>query len=218
MKKFLSMAATAVLSMSSSLALAGPITTLFNTGVDAAGAVVAHNTVGDAHYTLLSVTLGSTSLAVPQLKAATGAGEGFPIPPWVGDNTTSRWIGPNAADLNGVLNAVYQYRTTFDLTGADPLTALISGRWASDDSNGYMVLNGNAVGTNSTGFASWTNFSINQHFVAGINTLDFFVTNSGGGPTGLRVEMTGTVPEPTALALVAIALLGAGCASRRRSA
>jgi hypothetical protein len=52
-----------------------------------------------------------------------------------------------------------------------------------------------------------------------VNTLDFIVDNTGG-PTGLRVEVTGTVdaPEPAAIALLGAGVFSLGLIRRRRSA
>jgi hypothetical protein len=57
------------------------------------------------------------------------------------------------------------------------------------------VVNLNGVQLASiAGFGSPTNFSLSSSFVAGVNTLDFIVTNGGSSasPTGLRVEVSGT--------------------------
>jgi hypothetical protein len=163
---------------------------------------------GDAetHYTLVSVPGGTTSLRV-----ATSA-NGFPIAPWLGDDSLSAWIGPASdGSLNGPIGN-FDYQTTFDLTGFDPATASIIGQWSMDDAGVDILINGVSTGPLSSNFQSWTSFSINSNFVAGINTLDF-VTYNAGGPTGLRVEMSGTaapapsdgVPEPATMVL-----LGAG--------
>src|SRR5437016_3623537 len=82
---------------------------------------------------------------------------------------------PNAAaNLNP---GVYQYRTTFDLTGLDPTTAVLNGQWAADNL-GLIQLNGVTVPNSaSQGYRSFTIFSITSGFVQGINTLDFIVTN-----------------------------------------
>ena len=193
---------------------AAPITTLYNTGVNDSGAPVANGTAA-THYTLVSEPTGAATM----LRVATSA-NGYPIPPWIGDDSLSAWIGPSSdAALDGPAGN-YDYRTTFSLAGFDPITASIVGRFAADDS-GTILLNGIAVtGAQSLGFSSFTSFTISSGFAAGINTLDFIV-NNGGGPTGLRTELTGTatastIPEPASLALLALPLGIAGVLTMRR--
>lgn len=182
---------------------------LYNTGVDNAGVALTDNAI-DTHYTVD----GGTAFV------ATSAG-GYPIGPWLGDSTTSAWITPST-NTNGNFGQTYAYQTSFDLTGIDLSTASISGRWASDDPVTQVRLNGVTVPSLSGGsYASWVNFSLTSGFQSGINTLAFDVLNSGGGPTGLRVEFTDThfaaaVPEPESYALVLAGLLTVGFVLRRR--
>ncbi len=184
------------------------ITTLFNTGVDASGAVLPDGTIGDPHYTLTSVPSGSTDIRV-----ITSASN-FPIPPYLGDNSLSRWIGPNNdPDLNSPPGN-YVYETTFDLTGLNPSTASISGAWSSDNDGVDIKINGVSIGTVATSFTQFSSgfapFTITSGFVSGLNTLEFVIHNGGSAPgdnsgnanpSALRVEMSGTaaVPEPTSL-------------------
>ena len=187
-----------------------PISTLFNTGVDdPSGAVLADNTIGDPHYTLTVVPGGTTDIRIRT------SDSGFPIPPYFGDNTLSRWIGPdNSTSLDGP-NGTYIYSTTFNLTGFDPSTAAITGGWATDNIGPNIFLNGNPVaGPPSLGFSSFTPFSVTSGFNPTVNTLGFRLFNTGG-PTALRVEMTGgadplvtPVPEPSTMLLLATGLAG----------
>ena len=193
---------------------------LFNTGVDSLGAVLADGVIGDPHYRLIS-TPAATPASTSDIRIITAA-SGYPIPPYIGDNLFSRWIGPNNdADVNGPVGS-YTYRTTFDLTGFDISTASITGGWSTDNNGLDILINGTSLGYTtdfaqfSTGFSA---FSVGSGFVMGLNTLDF-VVNNGGGPTALRVELSGTadllaVPEPGTLALFALAALGAGLVRRR---
>ena len=190
---------------------------LHNTGVDAGGAAQPNNST-ELFYSLISAPVG----AAMTLRTANSA-NGFPIGPWIGTNTTSSWVGPNSdGQLNGPAG-FYDYRTTFDLTGLLIGTALISGRWATDDQAlSDILINGVSTGQTSNGFQDWSNFSIASGFISGINTLDFIV-NNGGGPTGLRVEMTGSadastgaVPEPAAWAMMLVGFGGLGMVLRRR--
>jgi hypothetical protein len=165
---------------------------LYNTGVDAAGRPLADDAV-DPHYRL---TFGGSTAYV-----ATEAG-GFPIPPWLGSNSMSAWISP-APDTLGLSDGLgtynYRYETTFVLTGFDPATARLAGRWATDNRGVDILINGVSTGQpNINQFPSWTPFEIRSGFVAGTNRLTFVVNNGGPGaaegsdPTGLRVEVWST--------------------------
>ncbi len=209
-----SLALAAVL-LSPVAAEAVPITGLFNTGVDASGAPLANNAT-ELHYSLVSVPSGSTGLRV-----ATSA-NAFPIPPWLGDNSTSAWIGPTGAtDLNGPVGT-YDYRTTFSLSALDAPHASIAGQWAVDNAGIDILLNGKSTGATANDFQSFYNFSITGGFIGGTNTLDFIVNNappaSQSNPTGLRTQLVGVIPitEPASMASLATGLLGAGLLRRKR--
>lgn len=201
------------------LALAAPmiaasITSLYNTGVNDTGTVLSNGAV-DTHYALIQVPSGSTTTVAMT--------SGWPVGnPYLGASSVSAWVGPNNGRNDPA--GYYVYRTTFDLTGFDYTTALITGRWATDNPGTKISLNNTDLSITSGSFTTWSNFSISSGFVSGLNTLDFWVNNgqqSSGNPTALRVEMTGTATEQvpdagSSLGLLALALAGL-VAYRRRS-
>jgi hypothetical protein len=169
------------------LAAQAPIP-IYGTGVGATGALLSDGSV-DGHYRIVS----APSLVVPQPDALVQGG-GFPFPFWVANGPLSKWISPRPLVSGPPAAGLYVYRMTFDLTGFKPETSFVSGRWAADDS-AVMMLNGAPVST-STGYGSWRLYTISSGFRAGINTMDFRVTNAGtastNNPTGLRVDISGT--------------------------
>lgn len=197
-------------------AQAGAIPGLFNTGVNASGTPLPDGTLNDPHYSLVSVPGGTTTTLV-----RTSAG-GYPIPPYIGDNSLSAWIGPNNdSTLDGPIGN-YDHQVSFDLTGFYANTAIITGGWSSDNNGVAIFLNGVDTGNPGTSFTQFSlgfaPFSITTGFQPGINTLDFIVYN-GGGPTALRVEMTGTAtptPEPSSLVLLGTGVAGIASMIRRK--
>jgi PEP-CTERM motif len=222
MKRFiLILAALALLFGGVGQARAAPITSLYNSGVDNLGAVLADGTV-DSHYNIVS-----PSIILPETTTARTSASGFPIPPWIADNATSRWIIPTSSFPGGNEgNGILDYRTTFDLTGFLPGTAGITGQYSTDNELRDLLVNGASTGLNNgptdvQQWGAWFPFTLNSGFVSGINTLDFLVNNDGG-PAGFRVELTGTadaapVPEPATITLLGIGIAGlAGYGWRRR--
>ena len=154
-------------------------------------------------------------------------GTGFPFGSWLANTADSKWLAPtaNAAQSYDPSSAgQYKWTLSFDLTGKDAASAFLAGRWASDN-EGLVKLNGATISSGSS-FSSWTDFSADDGFVAGMNTLDFIVTNragSSGNPTGVRVEFlesyaiaAAPVPEPSSYALILAGLAVVGSIARRR--
>jgi len=182
---------------------------LYNTGVDPTlgllgnGALIPYSPT--APYTLQQFPGVSTTT----LMVRTSAGS-FPIPPWVGDDGLSAWIGPaNDSSLDGPAG-LYDYQTTFTISNTipNPNMVRISGGVAghgggeSADNQIYgILLNGTQVTpvnysaydpSGYTQFSKFYPFSITNGYRFGQNTLDFLVYNDApsNNPTGLRVEMT----------------------------
>ena len=188
-------------------AIAVPIPGLFNTGISNGTTLV--NGDVDPHYTIVSSSLPYGPQAYVVDEAI-----GFPIVPgvWSLSTSTSKWITPKITSLATRTDAgIFTYRLTFDLTGLNLSSAAITGQWYTDN-DGQMLLNGSSTGftTPEGGFSNASPFTVTSGFVSGINYLDFVVTNSAFGPTGLRVELGGTadvVPEPSTLFLTGLGLL-----------
>jgi hypothetical protein len=192
------------------------ITTLFSTGVDNTGAVIPTGTL-DPHYTY-----------GPGLRPFAQGGNGFG---WIPNTSASKWVnsapGGFPPPLPTPVVRIFNYTTTFDLSGLDPTTARITGDVAADDSV-TILLNGIPKYSNPyNGFndpwASFASFMIDTGFIPGVNTLTFAVTHADG-PEGLQARVVGTanvatVPEPSTLVLISIGgLIGLGTAWRRKRA
>jgi hypothetical protein len=192
---------------------AGTISNLFNTGVKNDGTDATGGSP-ELHYT--SQTASPLNM-VFVLGAPNGA--------WLANTAASQWIGPDTSDGSTIMGGNYSvdYRTMFDLTGFNPATAILTGRWSTDNIGTDIKINGTSTGNTSSGFSNWFNFTISSGFVSGINTLDFLWTNQGG-PGGVRVEISGTanptgsVPEPSSFGLFVAGLIGLGLIGRRRLA
>ncbi|MCZ7639249.1 MAG: immunoglobulin domain-containing protein [Verrucomicrobia bacterium] len=177
-----------VTSTAASLLVYEPIPDLFSTGLDSNRAPLADGAI-DPHYTLIqNPDVESTEAIVEDTTV-------FPISDgtWLPVSATSKWIGPRFNTAESAVG-VYIYRTTFDLTGRDPSTVIIEGRWSTDNAGNEIRVNGVATANPpNTGFNLWTPFTIlgtEVNLVAGVNTIDFVVENVAAiGYTGLRVEI-----------------------------
>lgn len=175
---------------------AATIPGLFNTGTDANNVALAGgNGVIDPHYLIAS----STSPGFAGQQAVT-----FQCC-YIANDADSRWVSLSANGSPG--SNVTVYRLTFSLVGLDPTTASISGSGGTDNA-GRIFLNGVDTGINIDGFSALVPFVLNSGFVAGVNTLDFQVSDFGA-PTAFRVDdLAGTaglvsgIPEPATWAML----------------
>lgn len=181
--------------------------TVFNTGVNGSGALLAVGAT-DGHYAITSSPCG-----------ATGAITEVPNGLYVGNTAVSQWITSSCQGSVGD----FLYQTTFSLAGLDASTAKLTGSWATDN-EGTIMLNGSSTGITlgCCSFGSLTPFTISSGFVSGLNTLVFDVHNDGG-PSGLQVDISGTaslsssaVPEPSTLLLFGAGIAAIGLLLRRQ--
>lgn len=187
--------------------------TTYNTGVDDSGSKLSLGAI-DTHWSIVS----GPGVTVPE--NAFVLTEQHPL----GSYTTAPdalWISRSA---NGSANTglPLTYQMTFDLTLFDPSTATLSGIWGVDD-YGSILLNGitpegigvfDLVGTNDQHFNASHAFTITGGFVAGINTLQVQVVDTGF-PSGLSVSsLVGLAdiaivptPSPDRLIIVGVVML-----------
>jgi hypothetical protein len=183
---------------------------LFNTGISGTGTLLSPGQI-DPHYSFIN---GATTTQAVVTN--------FQGPNPYAFDANSRYIWGNAQGTP--INGVFTLRLSFNLTGLDFSTAQITGAYSTDNA-GTILLNGTAVGTPSTGFGSFTPFSINSGFVAGVNNLDFVVTDTGAagalavtnlGGTARSLSTGNAAPEPTSLALLLPVMGAVGVVIRRR--
>ena len=164
--KFLSLtglsAGIALLALPSNAAI---ISDLFPTGVDSSGAPLGDG-VSDPNYYILDTKSSGVVMNENNIPAN-----------WVSHSSNSNWIWEKATGKPA--DVTRTFRTTFDLTGLDPNTASISGKWAVDNQGLDILVNGISTGQTNFGFGELTTFNINSGFVDGLNTLDFVAKDLG---------------------------------------
>ena len=161
---------------------------LFNTGVDDQNALLPDGAL-DAHY--LAVT--SSIAGVPGPNVYTVPTNDYRAN-WVGPDNLSKWISPVPTNNANTPMGHLVYRARFDMAGVPIVGAQIRGRWAADNA-ASIFLNGIYTGNTvpDLSYTGFQNFSVLNGFRAGLNTLDFAITNVLGH-NGLRVEL---VTNPT---------------------
>lgn len=169
-----------------------PLPGIFGTGLKADGQLLDDGQV-DPHYILAAS--GDPSVPGPDAITISNA---WPIQAgvWLPNGPGSRWIGPQADQSTAAGNAGgdYVYQTTVNLAGYDVSRVSLVGGWAVDNEGTDILVNGASSGSKCLGFGSLTPFVITNNLVAGINTLDFKVSNYTNdlvlpNPTGLRVDL-----------------------------
>ena len=122
---------------------------------------------------------------------------------WQANNASrSQWISLAAGGAMQPNRVTYTFRTTFDLTGTRPATAVVRGRFIVDNHIKAIRINGRQVQVPSheyEEFDAWCPFTITRGFIEGVNVLEFEVEN--GLPhddipvtfMGLLVELDGSV-------------------------
>lgn len=103
---------------------------------------------------------------------------------WALDNDPdrSKWISLIPVDEKLPENVIYVFRTTFDLTGMNPSTAVLTGRFIADDRVATIRLNGRdltvPVQHDGEPFDAWSTFHARAGFVKGENVLEVGVLNA----------------------------------------
>lgn len=200
-------------------AQASVITSLYSTGQDNLHNLLAGGAV-DPHYKLVAQLTGNQAPYGPNGFVTNQ--DGFPLTNiWTPNLPTAQWIEPGSGSLDTHAYGIYFWETSFDLTGYDPTTAIVTLNIAADDIVRTISLNGTNKFFNVGNKSSMTGpLTMMTGFNPGINTIRFVVQNGLSNislnPTGLLVDARGTarlVPEPATLLVSALAI---GTIAKRR--
>jgi hypothetical protein len=139
------------------------------------------------------------------------------------------WIANKASGSNGTWT-FFVFRQTFDLTGYDYLSTNLQFQWAADDSgevaaargswkpkyrlNSGLLTDGVWAPVFGATYSYGPTATLNSGFVAGTNTIDFYV--EGNGTTdgfalrtmGFTADKVTVTPEPAAMLLMGSGLFG----------
>jgi hypothetical protein len=189
-----------------------------STGLDSNNNVLTSGGLSDAHWTVTEQAGGSGAAQSVFPNNADWYGG------WLANDSNSDWIARNANITNNG-PAPYTFTTTFDLTGFNLSTVVLSGGFAADDA-GTLNLNGTQISSvPDEAWGSLTSFSISGSsgdFVQGLNTLTITITDSDEFLEGVRLTGTVTgaalVPEPATIIGTSVGLLivAAGRMIRRK--
>lgn len=144
----------------------------------------------DSHWQVVAVSNDPDSKPQPAIVAAT-------IPRYrLPNDAQSKWVSL----AKGVCDSTdYTFRTTFDLSGMRPGTAMLRGEFIADNHVRAIRLNGQDIHvplhSDRHPFDAFTTFTATSAFVEDMNTLEIVVTNNimdkpnRLNPMGLRVKM-----------------------------
>lgn len=166
-----------------------------DTGYDEESGATIPNGASDDGY----VILGPPGSDVGPALAPVVQDGAYPIPPWAGSSSLSKWIGP-ATDSNGP-QGIFTYVVNVRIPpGFNAAQMRLVGTWGVDNTPVDVIVNGTSTGiSNAAGFEALTPFPLDAGLGLlrqGDNTIRFLVDNTTAGPTGLRVEAVLGVEAP----------------------
>ena len=159
----------------------------------------------DPHFALIY----SDDLAFPG-PATFVFNDSTPIPPYTANGPDSKWIGPRVnIPPSPIAPGTFIYRHQFVLDTVDPATTVISGRWGSDNDGLDIVLNGASLGISRPvirAFETLEPFTISNGLVAGLNTINFVISNRPPADySAFRTDLSGLgLPRPTSLPQISV--------------